>query len=435
MRRALVLLGALTFAAVTTTIAYQVIRDRDYRALLSRGDAALRADQTFAAIEAYSGAAALRPDALLPRLRRGEAYRRRGDIEAAVHDFRGAAALDLAATRPREELGDALVQLQRYDAAVEAYESALALDDRLTRVERKLAIARYRNGDLQNAISVATKLSSGADATAEINYLLGLALRDRGRLADATRALEKAIAMSPGLIAAREELADVYEKTHRRSDALEQLQVLAGLDRTHVERQIVLASAQAQAGHIEPAVVTLGTALERTNDESRVYQALGRIWLQDAEARNDRLSLSKALEALERAAIGATAPSDTLTLFARALLRDGQVARAEQLLQLATTRFPVDTSAFFYYADAAERLNHLDAARQALIDWAALAGDDGLAAQRAQHVASLSMRLDDSVSAARWLEKAINEGADPNAVELVTLARRLKSSPAAGAGR
>ena len=426
MRRALLVVTVLAVAALAAGVAYQVIRDRDYRNLLARGDAALRAEQTVSAVEAYSGAVALRPDAMLPRLRRGEAYQRRGDVDAAVRDFRDAAALDQAATRPREELGDALYQLLRLAAATDAYKSALALDDRLTRVEYKLAITRYRAGDFPDAIARLTRIANGPQPTAEARYLLGLALRDSGRIADAQRAFEKAVAASPGFIAAREELADLYETQRRRSDAVEQLQVLAGLDRTHIDRQITVALAQAKAGHVEPAVVTLGTALERTPDDPTVYQALGLVWLQDAEARNDRFSLNKALEALERAAIGTTASSETLTLFGRALLRDNQIDRAEQLLQLATTRFPIDTSAFLYYADAAERLNHLDAARQALIDLAALQGDDGQMAHRAARIASLSMRLNDPVSAARWVQKAINEGADPNSGELLTLARRLK---------
>jgi len=290
MRRAFLAIAVLTLAAIAATVAFQVLRDRDYRALLAQGDDALRNDLTVPAVEAYSGAVALRPTAMLPRLRRGEAYQRRGELEAAIRDFRDAAALDLAATRPREELGDALYQLQRYDTASDAYQSALALDDRLTRVEYKLAIARYRAGDLKNALALLTRLTRGAEATADMHYLFGLALKDSGRTADAQRSLEKAIGMSPGFIAAREELAELYGRDRRRTDALEQLQVLAGLDRTHVERQVVVALAQARAGHTEPAVITLGTALERTPDDPRVYQALGQVWLQDADAHDDHLS-------------------------------------------------------------------------------------------------------------------------------------------------
>lgn len=427
MRRMLLLFAVLVAAGAAVTVGFDVIRDRDYRTQLNRGDAALRSEQVVAAIEAYSGAVALRPDSMLARLRRGEAYQRRGDFEAAVRDFRDAADLDQAATRPREDLGDALYQLQRYQRAVEAYESVLAIDDRLARVDYKLAIARYRAGDARGAISALSKTTQGPDATAEMHYLLGLAYRDSDRPADAQRSFEKALAMSPGLIAAREELADLYGTRSRRADMLDQLQLLAGLDRNRVERDVVVALAQAKAGRTEPAILTLGAALERTPDDPRVYHALGQVWLQDAEARNDRLALNKALEALERAAGGNTASSETLTLFGRALLRAGHVERAEKVLQLATTRFPLEPTSFLYYAAAAERLKHIDLARQALVDLVALRGDDADAVERATHIASLSMRLNDPASAARWYQKAVNAGgaaaADPKLLRALTDAR------------
>ncbi len=412
----LVLVFVLAAAAAAATVVYQLMRDRDYRTELARGDSALRLDQSTPAIEAYSGAVALRPDSTLARIRRGEAYQRRGDLDAAVRDFRDAAALDPAATRPREELGDVLYQLQRYQRAAEAYESALAIDDRLARVDYKLAIARYRAGDAQGAITALARTSQGADGTAEMHYLLGLAFRDLGRTADAERSFEKAVAMSPGLIAAREELADLYGSQTRRADVLDQLQLLSGLDRNRVERQVVVALAQARAGRTEPAIVTLGTALERTPEDPRIYEALGQVWLQDAEARNDRLALNKALEALDRAGSGINVSSATLTLFGRALLRDGQVERAETVLQLATTRFPVDPMSFAYYAQAAERQRHIDAARQALVDLSSLLGDTGAGVtERATKIASLSMRLSDPASAARWYQKAVDsDGPGPS---------------------
>jgi tetratricopeptide (TPR) repeat protein len=415
MRRLLLLVAVLAAAAVAATVAYEVIRDRDYRTLLNHGDSALRGEQVVAAIEAYSGAVALRPDSMLARLRRGEAYQRRGDLDAAVRDFRDASALDAAATRPREDLGDALYQLQRYQRAAEAYQSALAIDDRLSRVDYKLAVARYRAGDVRGAMAALNRTIQGSEATAEMHYLLGLAFRDAGRPGDAQRSFQKAVAMSPGLIAAREELADLYNPRTQRSDILDQLQLLSGLDNNRVERQVVVALALSRSGRTDPAIVTLGTALERTPDDPRIYQALGQVWLQNAESRNDRFALKKALEALERAGSGTNANSETLTLFGRALLRDGQAERAEQMLQLATTRYPVDPASFFYYAMAAERQKHLDTARQALVDLAALQGDDPDAVERATRIAALSMRLNEPASAAKWYQKAIDGagGSDP----------------------
>ena len=338
-------------------VAYQAVaRDREYQRLLARGDAALTEEQTFGAIEAYSGAVALRPDSMLARLRRGETYQRRGDLDAAARDFRAAAALDPAAPRPYEELGNVLYQMQRYGRAAEAYESALTLDDRSARVSYKLALARYRANDLEAAVAGATRTVRLSDSTADAYYLLGLCLRDLRRTADAQRAFEQAVAMSPGFIPAREELADLYAAQNRHADELDQLQVIAGLDHDHVERQIAVGLAQARAGHAEPAVIALGTALERAPGEPLVYQALGRVWLQDAEARNDRLALNKALEALERVGTGPASTSEALTLFGRALLRDDQLDRAEQTLQQATDRYPLDPSAFFYYAAGAVTL-------------------------------------------------------------------------------
>src|SRR5207248_1415715 len=126
-------MAVLALVGVAAASAYQAAaRQRDYAALLTRGDAALRDDQTFGAIEAYSGAIALRPESMLAYLRRGQTYERRGDrgdLEAAARDFRTASALDPTATRPLQALGDALYQLQRYDRAEDAYDKCLRLDD------------------------------------------------------------------------------------------------------------------------------------------------------------------------------------------------------------------------------------------------------------------------------------------------------------------
>jgi tetratricopeptide (TPR) repeat protein len=420
MRRILLVALGLVLAVLGAVTYEALARDRDYQAQIARGDTALAEDQTFAAIEAYSRAVARRPDSMLARLRRGEAFQRRGDLEAAVHDFRAATDLDATAVRPREELGNALYQLQRYQEAAEAFETTLSLDDHLTRVNFKLALARYRSGDLKAATALLTRASAANEMTAESYYLLGLCLRDARQLSEAQRAFERAVMLSPALGAAREELADVYASQGKRAYELVQLQVLVGLDpdQDHVERQLAVALAEARAGRTESAVATLGTALDRTPDSPRVYETLGRVWLQNAEARDDRFALKKALEALDRIGTDPRASSDALTLYGRALLRDGQTARAEQVLQQATTRYPLDPSSFTYYAIAAEQLNHLDGARQALIAYGALAGDDAQSASRAMRIAALSLRLNDPASAVRWLQRA----ADANPSDTKVLA-------------
>lgn len=427
MKRAFLAAAALALTAVGAAFAYQAAaRERDYRSLLAHGDAALREDQTFTAIEAYSGAVALRPDAMLGYLRRGETYLRRadagrGDLEAAARDLRSAASLDPNATRPLEELGDVLYQMQRYSRAADAYDRCLRLDDRSARVAYKLALARYRDGSTEAAIAAIGQAVRLNDKMPDAFYLLGICLRDRQRLDEAERAFERAVALSAAMTAAREELADIYGVLGRHADQIEQLQLLAGLDRDHAERQVAVGLAQARAGHTDLAVLTLGSALERTPDQPLIYGALGRVWLERAQARNDRVDLSKALEALERVASNPGATSELLTLYGRALLQDGETDVAERTLQQATTRYPVDPAAFTFFAQAAEAQGHLDAARQALVDYVDLVGDDADVVTLAGRIATLSLRLGDADTAVEWLQRAVSTK-QPDAKLLAALA-------------
>ena len=418
MKRFLAVVVVLGMSAVGAASAYQAVaRQRDYRKLLTRGDAALRDDQTFGAIEAYSGAIALRSDSMLAYLRRGETYRRRGDLDAAARDFRKAAAIDPSATHPLEALGDVLYQLQRYGNAADTFAQYLRLDDRSARVSYKLALSRHRDGDVDAALTAVNQAVRLDDRMADAYYLLGICLREKRRMTDALPALEKAVALSPGLIVAREELADVFAKLNRRGDELEQLQVLAALDRDHAERQVAVGLAHARAGHWDLAVLTLGGALERNPDEPQIYRALGQVWLE--RPRDDRAFLSKARQALERAAAGANAGSDVLTLYGRALLQDGDVDGAEQTLQQATKRYPIDPAAFLLYASTAEKQNHLDAAREALILYGSIVSDDRDFAGRAARIAALSLRLNDPDTAVDWLDRAAS--ASPGDSRLLAL--------------
>lgn len=403
----LLLLTLVAVLVLGAALAYQTAaRDRQYRALLAKGDAALREDQTFGAIEAYSGAIAVRADSTIAHLRRGETYRRRGDLTAAARDFRQAAALDRSAVRPLEELGDVLYQQQKYSLAAEAFDRCLRLDDRQPRVSYKLGLARFGDGNVDGALAAALAALRLDDRMADAHYLVALCQREKRRLPEALAALERALALAPASIPAREELADLYAALGRPSDELEQLQLLVGLDRDRPERQVAVGLAQARAGHAELAVVTLGTALERTRDQLGIYAALGRVWLDIAVARNDAVALSKAIEALQRVAEGDDASSEVLTLYGRALAQDGQLDAAEAALTQATERLPAVPASFLQHASVAERLNHFEPARRSLMTYEALQPEDREFAAHAQQIAGLSMRLNDPATAIDWLERA-----------------------------
>lgn len=409
MKRALVLTALLAIAAVGGALAYRAaVRDRSYRVLIASGEAALTAGDTLAAVEDFSGAVAVRSDAMLARLRRGETYYRRGDLDLAARDFRAASALDPTAIRPLEALADVLFAQGRYRRAVETYLQRLALDDRSAAVRYKLALARFREGTVAEALADARRALALDDDLAAAHYLTALCLRDQGQLDQAITALETAVSKAPGLIAAREELADLLAGSGRAPDQLEQLQVLAGLDSQHTERQVAIGLAQATSGKTDLAVATLSAALDRASDPAVVHEAIGRVWLQIAGDGKDRPdAVGKALEALERAASSMTATSETKALYGRALALSGQLEAAEQVFQQATQRFPVDPSALHQLGLVAEQLGHADTARAALVDYRALAGANGDVVGDAVRIGALSLQMNDPVAATAWLNRAL----------------------------
>lgn len=385
-------------------------RENSHRSLILRGDAALAAGDPSTAIELFSGAITLRSDTMIGYLKRGEAYRRRDDLEAALRDLRRAAELDTTATRPRELLGDVNYARNRFVPAAEHYEAYVRLDDNSPRVLYKLALARYRAGQPTVAISWLAKATALDERFAEAHYLLGLCLRDAQKPGAALASLNKAIVVEPTMIPAREELADLYEKLGRADDAIAQREALGVLDPS-TARDVTLGLAYATAGQTDRAVVTLRHAAERQPTSRSTYVALGRVWLDAAQPREDTVDLGKAIEALQHAVnpgLGEET-SEGYMLLGRALLLNGDVERAERMLQLAVDKLPVDPQAFYYLADAAERRTHYAAARQALLDYLALVGDDSDARRRAAlpaRVADLSMRLADYPVAASYYERA-----------------------------
>lgn len=367
--------GAILVAGAV--FAWNAVRqEREFRRLIAAGDAAIIHNQTYEAIEAFSGALALKHDSMLAYLKRGDSYRRRGELSAALRDLREASSLDPTATRPLELLGDVNVAMGRYERAAEVYRRYIALDDRAPHVLYKLALAYYRNGQPTLAIDPLRRAVALDDRFAEAHYLLAMCLKDQKHELQAMQSLGRALEINPALGVAREELADLALARGRTRAGIEQLEALAALEPSQPQRLVNVGLAYARAGDYDNAVTTLGRAAQRYPEAEGVYIALGRIWLSIAEARGDRVALSKAVQALEPAATRADASSETLTLYGRALLLSGRVDAAERTLQQAASMLPVEPVAFMYLSSAAQRRGHVSAAREALVKYTSLTGED-----------------------------------------------------------
>lgn len=417
----------LLLAAGSAALLYQGWNaDRQYRRLLATGDQALAAGENYRAVEAFSGALAFRPQSMVAYLRRGEAYRAQRRDDEAIRDWREATRLAPDAPQPLIELGDFFDAHGNYSQAAEWYGQAVErLKDEDPSLLYRLALARYRAGAPGSAIEPLARAASRSDATAEAHYLLALLYRDTNTPTRAIQELESALAISPGLTAAREELADIYRSLGRPVDEMAQLQVLAK-NGGSVQR-MAIGQAEARQGQLDAAIGTLNKALADSPNDPRLLLAIGRVYLARAERGGDSESVQRATSALQQALGGAAKRSEGLALYGRALFLGGNYPEAERILRDAVATSPVDPEAFGFFADAAERMGHDIAARDALINLDALEGDTATAAERqerARRIGGLSLDAADYRFAAQWLGRAVEANPDdPMALGLLAEAR------------
>ncbi len=406
-------------------------REASYWQFVERGDDALARDDSYAAIEALSVAIELKPGSMAAYLKRGEAYRRRNEFDAALRDLRQAADLDPLATYPRELLGD--VQYARAMAnaqsspglflrAAERYREFVALDDRSARGQYKLGLASYRAGQLQPAIAALRQAIRLDSRFAEGHYALGVCLRAAGSREPAIASLERAVVLSPALLAAREELADFYGELGRYDAGLTHLEALVALQ-PNAARARALGLGYARAGHLDRAVGQLSHAVQRYPDDADTYVAVGRVWLERAARGGGRVELSKAVRALQ-AGVNNDSGSEAMTLLGRALLMSGELARAEQILEQATARFPVDPESFRYLADVAARRGRSTVSQRALLDYAALVRSDSLSAPLLARIAEAHMARGDLQAARAAVDHALKK--DPGNSLALGLKGRLQ---------
>ena len=420
-----VLAAGLVYGVVVTR------REASYWQFVERGDEALARDDSYAAMEALSVAIELKPGSMAAYLKRGEAYRRRSEYVAALRDLRQAAHLDPLSTYPRELLGDvhyARAMTIRGSApglfmrAVEHYQEFVALDDRSARAYYKLGLASYRAGQRPPAIAALRQATQLDPRFAEAHYALGVCLRATGSRQPALAALERAVALSPALLAAREELADFYTDIGRADAGLAHLEALAALQPSAV-RARALGLAYARAGHLDRAVGQLSHALARYQDDAETYVAVGRVWLERASRGGGRVELSKALQALQ-GNVTNDSSSEALTLLGRALLMSGDVARAEQALERATVRFPVDLEAFRYLSDVAARRGRVNASGRALLEYAALVQHETLNANLLARIGEAYLRAGNVEAARAAVGHALTR--DPANLSALNLKQRLR---------
>ena len=314
---------------------------------------------------------------MLGYLKRGETYRRHGDLAAAVRDLRKASVLDRTATRPLEQLGDVHFAQGQFARAADRYQAYLRLDDRSPRLLYKRALALYAHGNAAAAVPPLRQAVRLNDRFAEGYYLLGVCLRAQRQQPEALWALQRAVRLAPGLMPARETLADLFNDLNRQSDRIEQLEALAALEPDRTERYVALAMARAETGPHEHGRARArprgGAASGR---HARLHGARDRV-APDAEGQGDPAALARALDATQHDHRRTVNPRPQTCCCTAALsFCRGIAAGALPVLRAATAQLPMDPRAYETLATAAERADRLAEAKDALEQLRTLARDE-----------------------------------------------------------
>ena len=273
-----------------------------HRQLIDRGDAALATDDMLAAIESFSGAIALqeRLDARVSEARRGLSAPppARGRAPGSAAGRR----LDPLAPRPLELLGDvnyARAPLSARRPSTTRPTSSSTIAPRACSTSwrwRTTAPASRRRPSRRSR-----RPSPSTSSFAEAHYLLGLCFRDAQRSARALASLQKAVALAPAVLPARARSSPISTgASDAPTSASTQLEALLALD-----------PGPGAGGRARPRVRARRPVRSRGDDAAARRRALSDTRTPTSRSDGsgsrrrrraaDRVDLSKALGALEKA--------------------------------------------------------------------------------------------------------------------------------------
>ncbi len=208
----LLALGALTYRQVgywhdteSFWMRTLALTQNNYVAEVTLGDFLFRQGRTEAAAAHFRAALAIKPDGLNANLGLGVYEDRRGNLPAAIERYqmvaRHAADLGMRASA-YGSLGFAYRGMGQATKAKQCFETALQLEPEWARAMTGLGLIAQENGDMTEAIRQYSR--AAAVQPTDVGYLLlAQALRQDGRLDEATAISERVARFSPNLVEAQ----------------------------------------------------------------------------------------------------------------------------------------------------------------------------------------------------------------------------------------
>ena len=188
---------------------------------LYQAAAALLRQQRYAeALATYREVLEIDPEHIRAKAAVGQTLFALERYEEALEALRAAAALPpdpSLAGRLQGLMGRAALELGRAAAAAHHFERALQLDPRNAEVLDYLALVRFRQERYETALDLYRRLVEVSPDNAQAHANMGAALYYLGRLDEAARSFEQALALAPGLATARSGLEGIQKSLAREA--------------------------------------------------------------------------------------------------------------------------------------------------------------------------------------------------------------------------
>lgn len=291
----------------------------------------------------------------------GDAAAQAGDLAAARRAYERAQQLDGKAVRPPAALADLLVQEGRLADAERAYRAVLAAHPQSIDAFRGLAGVLVRLGKVDEAVTLAERLSDAdkedlgyGSLRAEQFRLKAIQLTAKGDPVGAMLQLEEALLWDPNSPWLRLELARLY---HRSGAASEAFGLMDGLlqgspDMPDALHAAALMSAEAKEYTLALAMLEKIPTSARTREMAELQR---KMWVRAQVSRADALAkmgqTQQAMAALDQALAAAGRDPDSLSAVAQVMLGLGDEARSLTMMRtlLAETPKP-ETDLLVQYA-------------------------------------------------------------------------------------
>ena len=363
MRKPFFIFALVALAVSALVLGYELFaRDYRYFQLVRLGDQLMEEELPFQASRTYASAIGMKPDIPLAYVKRADAERAQGNVAQALDDLETAARLSSDVLLVSMRLADVYNEAERFDEAARHYEEVVRVDPDSTTALYKLALVRFRSGREAEAIDTLNRAAAIRDGFWEAYYLRGAIFQSLGATDEAEADFRKALELRPGADLARAALVELYMDNRDSARAMELVQAEIDANPGAAPPYLSLAHVHRVAGRSTEAIAAVGLALEQDPNLPAAYLLLGELWLDDAMARGDLVSVDKAVAALE--SVTKMDPNDGRAALAlgRAYLALDDESRGFAELQRASQATPIRAEAHRLLGDLYRaRNNHAEA--------------------------------------------------------------------------